>query len=497
MSISDSSTVSPTRAAGPGGTGHPGLILVFLCLAGFMTFLDVSIVNVALPTIERELGIGQSQLQYVVTTYGMVLGGFLLLCGRLADHFGRRRMLQTGLTIFALASLAAGLTQGATMLVLARGVQGFGAAFIATAALSLLTNTFPEGAERNKALGAWGAMGGIAAVVGVTLGGLLTAGPGWRWIFFINVPIGLIGALLAPVIVGESRALRRRTSFDVVGAIVLTSGLVLLIYGLGQTVAESGPNWGSAEVAGSLAAAAVLLTTFPLIERRAKAPLIPPGIFRLRALRAANLIALLLFGTLVTLFFFASLFMQQVLNYSPVETGLAYLPLALITAVGAGIASKLVTKVAVKPVLITGLLLTIGGMLLLWRLPADAAYLTTVLPAFLLVGFGLGMSFVPVQVAAFGGVEQSESGGLAAGLISTSQEVGGALGLAVVATIAFSRIPALTAWANGDPARVLTARVSIFHEAFLIGAGFATAALFSTVLLLPVLRANEHAAPAR
>jgi EmrB/QacA subfamily drug resistance transporter len=339
------------------------MILIFLCVAGFMTFLDVSIVNVALPTIEYELHIGQSQLQYVVTTYGMVLGGFLLLGGRLADHFGRRRMLRIGLIVFALASLLAGLAQDATMLILARGVQGFGSAFIATAGLSLLTNTFPEGAERNRALGAWGAMGGIAGVAGVTLGGLLTDGPGWRWIFFVNVPIGLAGALLAPFIVGESRAPNRRPSFDALGAVVLTAGLVLLIYGLGQTVDDTGPRWGSVRVLGSLVAAGVLLLAFVLIERRARSPLIPLSIFRLPALRAANLVAVLLFGTVVTLFFFASLFMQQVLGYSPVRTGLAYLPLAVIAAVGAGVGSTLVTKVAAKPVLITGLVLTTGGML--------------------------------------------------------------------------------------------------------------------------------------
>lgn len=222
---------------------RPGLILAFLCLAGFMTFLDVSIVNVALPTIEDELHISQTSLQYIVTTYGMLLGGFLLLAGRLADAFGRRRMLQTGLILFALASLFAGLGQSAAMLIVARGAQGLGAAFIATAALSLLANNFEEGAERNKALGAWGALSGIAAVAGVTLGGVLTDGPGWRWIFFVNVPIGLVCAVIAPKIVGESRAAERSRSFDVAGAVTLTAGLVLLIFTLGQTVDDSTSRW--------------------------------------------------------------------------------------------------------------------------------------------------------------------------------------------------------------------------------------------------------------
>jgi Sugar phosphate permease len=471
---------------------RPGLILVFLCVAGFMTFLDVSIVNVALPSIEKQLNIPETQLQYVVTTYGMLLGGFLLLCGRLADNFGRRRMLQTGLVLFALASLTAGLAQGAVMLIVSRGAQGLGAAFIATAALSLLTNTFPEGAERNKALGAWGALSGIAAVVGVTLGGLLTDGPGWRWIFFVNVPVGVAGALLAPLVVAESRTPQRRTSFDVAGAVALTAGLTLLIFSLGQTVNDTGIP--KAQVYGGFVLTALLLLAFVLIERRTAAPLVPFGIFRRPALRSANVVAVLLLGTAVTLFFFASLFMQQVLGWSPLRTGLAYVPLAVITAVGAGTAAQLVTKLPAKGVLAVGLVLAGGGMLLLWRAPAHGHYLTDLLPAFLLTGLGLGLSFVPVQVAAFTGTEERDSG-LAAGLINTSQEVGGALGLAVVATIAFRRIPALQAWAHGDPELVRQARTSVFHEAFLVGACFAAAALLVTLLLIPYTKASQQHLP--
>ncbi|MGW7367050.1 MFS transporter [Streptomyces sp. NPDC054841] len=486
MSIPES-LHSTGRAAATPQVRRPGLILAFLCLAGFMTFLDVSIVNVALPTIEDELNISQTQLQYVVTTYGTLLGGFLLLCGRLADTFGRRRMLQTGLILFALSSLLAGFAQDAVMLVVARGAQGLGAAFIATAALSLLTNTFEEGAERNKALGAWGALSGIAAVAGVTLGGLLTDGPGWRWVFFINVPIGLVGALVAPLIVPESRATRRRQGFDVTGAVLLTTGLVLLIFSLGLTVDDS--DVPTARIYSGFGVAAVLLLAFLLIERRAKAPLIPLGIFRRPALRAANAVAVLLLGTAVSLFFFASLFMQQVLDYSAVKTGLAYVPLAVITAVGAGVASQLVTKVATKPVLMAGLALAAGGMLLLWRAPSDASYVTDLLPAFLLTGLGLGLSFVPVQVSAFTGAEEQDSG-LAAGLINTSQEVGGAVGLAVAATIAFRNIPQLEAQARGIPELVREARTSVFHDAFLVGAGFAAAAFVVTLLLLPVMKAS-------
>src|SRR6266702_2376749 len=329
------------RTPKPGAASRPGLILAFLCVAGFMTFLDVSIVNVSLPTIERELHITQAVLQYVVTTYGTVLGGFLLLGGRLADALGRRRMLQAGLVVFALASLMAGLANGPVMLVTARGVQGLGSAFVAPAALSLLTNTFAEGPARTRALGVWGGISGVASVAGVIAGGLLTEGPGWRWIFFINVPIGLAG--------------------------------------------------------------------FAAIERRASAPLIPLSIFRLRVMRTANVTAVAMFGALVTLFFFASLYMQQVLGYSPVRTGLAYVPIAVIVSVGAGISQGLVSKVAAKPVPIAGLGLAAAGLVLLWRVPVHASYPADILPAFLAGGLGLGLAFVPVQVAAFGGVGKSDS----------------------------------------------------------------------------------------
>ncbi|MFJ5230597.1 MFS transporter [Kitasatospora sp. NPDC088391] len=485
MSVQETLRTPAAPAAGP--VRRPGLILAFLCLAGFMTFLDVSIVNVALPTIEDELHISQTTLEYVVTTYGMVLGGFLLLSGRLADTIGRRRMLQVGLVLFALASLVAGIGQNAWMLIASRGAQGLGAAFIATSALSLLTVNFEEGAERNKALGAWGALSGLAAVVGVTLGGILTDGPGWRWVFFINVPIGLIGALIAPKVIGESKSSERARSFDVAGAVSLTAALILLIFTLGQTVSDGDLPY--ARIYGGFALVIALLVAFVVIERRAADPLIPFSIFRRKSLRAANVIAILLLGTCVTLFFFASLFLQQVLNYSAMRTGFAYVPLALLTAVGAGVASQVVTKVAAKPVLMVGLALATAGMLLLFRAPADASYLTDILPAFALMGLGLGASFVPVQVSAFAGSEEKESG-LAAGLINTAQEVGGALGLAVAATWAFRRVAELTEKAHGVPELVNQARTEVFHDAFLVGGVFAAVALVVTAVLLPFTKAT-------
>jgi EmrB/QacA subfamily drug resistance transporter len=471
---------TPTAPASP--HRRPGLILAFLSIAAFMTFLDVSIVNVALPTIEAKLDIPTTQLPYVVTTYGMLLGGFVLLCGRLADTYGRRRTLRLGLTLFALASLAAGLAQNATTLITARGAQGLGAALIATSALSLLTSNFAEGPARTRALGVWGALTGIASVAGVTLGGVLTDGPGWRWIFFVNVPIGLAGALVAPLVVGESRSTEHGRSFDVPGALLLTSGLVVLIFTLGRTVDDSGVP--VALVAGGFVLAVALLTAFLLVERRAAAPLIPLGVFRRAPLRAANITAVLLLGDVVTLFFFASLFMQQAQGYSPLRTGLAYVPLAVIVAVGAGVASQLVTRLAAKPVLLAGLVLVLGGMLLLWRAPAHSSYPTDILPAFLITGLGLGMSFVPLQVVAFTGVQERESG-LAAGLINTSQEVGGALGLAVASTFAFHDLDRLTRDAHGVPELVRAARVHVFHDAFLVGACLVAAAVVVAVALLP------------
>jgi predicted MFS family arabinose efflux permease len=293
------------------------------------------------------------------------------------------------------------------------------------------------------------------------------------------------------MVVGESRSAQRSKSFDVAGAVTLTAGLVLLIFTLGQTVSDS--NVPTGRVIGGFILSAILLVSFIVIERRAKEPLMPLGIFRRPSLRAANGIAILLLGTCVTLFFFASLFMQQVLDYSAVKTGFAYVPLAVLTAVGAGVASQVVTKVAAKPVLLVGLALAATGMLLLWRAPSDASYLTDVLPAFVLMGLGLGMSFVPLQVSAFAGIEERESG-LAAGLINTAQEVGGALGLAVAATYAFRRVDELTAKAHGVPALVQEARTTVFHDAFLVGACFAAAAFVVTLVLLPFTKSSEQSA---
>jgi EmrB/QacA subfamily drug resistance transporter len=457
------------------GVRRPGLVLAFLCIAQFMVYLDVSIVNVALPSIEHGLKIGQASLPYVVTLYGTVLGGFLLFGSRLADTFGRRRMLRTGLTLFGAASLASGLAHQQTLLFAARGVQGLGSALIAPAALSILTTTFTGGAERARALGIWGALTGLASVAGVVLGGVLTEGPGWRWIFFINVPVAAVAVATAAQVLPESRGLRRR--FDLPGAAALTGGLLALIYGLDDAISR---GWGSGPVVASLFAAAIFLAAFAAAEQRAEAPLVPFGIFRSRTLRYANIATVFLLATVVTLFFFASLFMQQVLGYSPLRTGLAYVPLAAVVAVGAGIAGR----APVQAVLTLGLVLVAGGLILMARLPADASYPAQVLPAFLTTGLGMGLSFVPLQIAAQAGVP-AERAGLAAGLINTSQETGGALGVAAAATFAFRRVASLTLAAHGDPRLIQAARTTVFHDGFAAGATFAVIALAISLSLLP------------
>ncbi|MFE1291400.1 MFS transporter [Streptomyces sp. NPDC058751] len=461
----------------------PGLILAFLCVAQFMVFLDVSIVNVALPSLQKGLGISAADLTYVVTAYGTILGGCLLMGSRLADKYGRRRILQVGLALFGLASLVGGASQDAVLLFVSRGVQGFGAALIAPAALSLLTVTFAEGEARNKALGIWGGLAGIASIAGVVFGGLLTEGPGWRWIFFINVPIAAAAVLLAPRVLPESRGERR--PFDIPGAIVITSSLMLLIYSLDEAITY---GWSSARVLPTLIASGVLLIAFIVIEQRRRDPLVPFAIFRAPTLRTANMATVFFLGGVVSLFYFASLYMQQVLGYSPIKTGMAYVPQALMAGVGAGVASQLVTKTAAKPVLLTGLFLCSLSLFLLSRAGSDASYLTDVLPAFMIFGLGMGFSFVPLQIAAQIGISEKQAG-VAAGLINTSQELGGALGLAVAATIALHDLPQKIAAAGGNPTRIADTLTDVFHHAFQVGYCLMLVAL-ALSLLLPMLKAQ-------
>ena len=480
---------SEPREATGGRRYRPGVVLAFVCLGQFMVFIDVSIVNLALPSIQHGLHMANIDLNYIVTAYATVLGGFLLLAGRLADSFGRRRMLQAGLTVFALASLVSGLAHNSATLITARGFQGLGSALIATSALSILTSTFAEGPERNKALGIWGSLTGLASILGVIVGGLLAGGPGWRWIFYINVPIGLCAAALALWVVPESMAEKRSRRFDFAGTITVTAGLLLLIFTLGQATTV---GWNTARTIGSLAGVGALLIAFLVIESLVKDPMVPLRIFRLRTMRVANLSAVLVFGTFAAMFFFFSLFMQQAYGYSPTRAGFAYVPLAVCVAVGAGVASGMITKVAARPVLIVGLAMTVGGLLLLARAPSNGTYAADLLPAFLIVGLGCGACYVTLQIAAFVGITGEEAG-LGAGLINTSQEAGSAIGLAIGSTIAYSGLAAKLAAAHGSQTLIRAAQASATPRAFVFAACYCVAAVLLAVFMMPRGKAPQAA----
>jgi EmrB/QacA subfamily drug resistance transporter len=466
------------------------LALALLATAQFVVILDASIVNVALPSIGRDLEFAQDDLSWVVNAYTLTFGGFLLLGGRLADLLGRRRMFVYGMWLFALASLAGGLAQSDVWLVVARAVQGLGAALISPAALAILTTTFAEGSERNKALAVWGAVAGSGGAVGVLLGGMLTEWAGWEWVLFVNTPIGIAAALIAPRLLGESRD-ESHPSFDLAGAVSVTAGLALLVYTL---VDANDAGWGSTQTLGLGGLSLVLLASFVVIELRRRHPLIPFSIFRLRTLRGANVIGLLLGMSLFAMFFFISLYMQQVLGYDQLKAGLAYLPLAGLIIVSAGGASQLVARFGFKPVLITGLLLTAAGLFWFSRVSAPGGtYVGDVLFPSMLAAVGLGLSFVPVTIGSVTGTKPSEAG-LASGLINTSQQVGGALGLAVLSTIATSRTDDVFASGVRNPAVALTEG---FQDAFLAGGVIALVGAVLAAVLISTRDSREMAEAAR
>src|SRR5919112_626846 len=412
------------------------LALPLLALAQFVVVLDASIVNVALPSIGTDLKFAQEDLSWVVNGYTLFFGGFLLLGGRMADLIGRRRLFVGGLVLFALASLAGGLATSSGMLIAARAVQGLGAAILSPAALSLVTVIFSEGAERNKAMGVWGAVAGSGGAAGVLLGGMLTEWAGWEWVLFVNVPIGLAAAALAPRLLEESRDVHQTRHFDVAGAFTVTAGLALGVYTLVDAV---NAGWTSTQTLVLGAISLGLLGLFAAIEQRSPQPLVPFSIFRLRTLRGSNIVGLLIGMSLFSMFFFISLYLQNVLGYSALKAGLSYLPLASLIIVSAGMASQMVTKVGFKPTLIVGLLFIAAGLLWFSRVSApDGSYVGDVLFPSMLAAIGLGFSFVPVTIGAVTGTKPQEAG-LASGLINTSQQVGGALGLAILSTIATNR----------------------------------------------------------
>jgi EmrB/QacA subfamily drug resistance transporter len=467
------------------------LALLLLAMTQFVLVIDAAIVNVALPSIGHGLRFSQVDLSWVVNAYTLTFGGFLLLGGRLADLFGRRRMFIAGLVLFSLASLAGGFAQSEPWLIAARAVQGLGGAIVSPAALSIITTTFAEGAERNRALGVWGAVAGAGGASGVLLGGVLTSGLSWRWVLFVNVPIGIVCALLAPRLIRESRAEDDTRSFDLPGAITVTAGLALLVYALVDAV---NVGWGSTATLVKIGGAAVLLIAFLAIESRQRAPLMPFSIFRLRTLRGANLVALLVGMSLFSMFFFISLYMQQVLHFSALKTGLSYLPLAGGIIVAAGGASFAVTRFGFKPVLLTGLLFIAGGLLWFSRVHAPGGSFTgDVLGPSLLAAIGLGLSFVPVTIAAMTGTRPHEAG-LASGLVNTGQQVGGALGLAILATVANSRTKSVLHSGQHDLAIALTKG---FDRAFMVGAGFALIGAVLTIVLISSRDSRAHSQAAR
>ena len=411
-------------------------VLAVVGAAFFMTILDVSIVNVALPTIAAKLHFSRENIQWVVTAYALSFGGFLLLGGRSADLLGRRRVFMAGVALFSAASLVCGLAHSEGVLIAARAVQGLGGAVISPAALSIVSTTFEEGADRNKALGIWGALGGSGAAVGVLLGGVLTKYLGWEWIFFVNVPVGALVLALTPRIIRESRVEMEEHHYDPFGAITVTGGLALLVYAISRAPFV---GWGTPRTILLLFASVALLLAFLVIERVQRQPLMPFRIFRVRTVSGANIVAFLLGGVVFSNFFVLTLYVQGVLGYSALKAGLTFLATAGTAVVSAGVAQALVTRVGVKPILALGLLLMTVGMVWYTQIPVDGKFGPDLLPGYLFVGVGIAFSFVPVTIAALAGVGHDEAG-LGSGLINTTQQIGGAIGVALASTVFTSHI---------------------------------------------------------
>ena len=463
-------------------TDRRWIALAVLVAAQFMVVLDVAIVNVALPSIQTDLHFSQESLQWVITAYAIMFGGVLLLGGRMADLLGRRRLFIAGVALFTLSSLAAGFAWSEASLIAFRATQGLGGALLAPAALSILTTTFAEGRERNIALGVWGAVSGSGAAAGVLLGGFLTSSLAWSWIFFINVPVGVALVAVSPLLLRESRAELGHRHFDFAGAATITSDLMLLVYAMTRAT-EVG--WGSVETIGVLAASAALILAFVAIELRSKAPLLPMRIFRLRSLTGANVTSFLVGTALFSQFFLGTLYMQQVLHYSAMKTGVAYLPLTLTIIALAGVAQNLVTRVGVRRVLPAGLVLATAALVLLAQLPPDGKYFFDIFPAFLLSAIGLAFTFIPLTIAALMGVQESDAG-VASGLFNTTQQIGGAVGLAAASTIAITFTGHYVDSHPGATALSAPALTYGFQITFYVLAGVAAlAAVLSALLIEP------------
>jgi EmrB/QacA subfamily drug resistance transporter len=449
--------------------------LALLCVTQFVVVLDIAIVNVALPSIQEDLGFSQENLQWVISAYALVFGGFLLLGGRLADILGRRGVFMVGLVIFSVGSLLCGLAWSEASLIGARALQGLGAATITPSALSILTTTFREGRERNIALGAWGAVGGFGAAAGVLFGGILTDLLSWEWIFFVNVPIGIAALALSPILLSESRDAHGQ-SHDIPGAVLVTSGLVLLVLGITQ-----GYSWGwtSAKTIGTFAASAVLLGVFAVWEQRQRDPLVPFSIFRLQTLTAANVAGFIMGTALFSMFLMLTLYMQQVLGFSPLKTGVGYLAVAGTAVIWANVAAAAVNRVGVKPALIFGMSLLTVGLLYFTQVSVGGSYWADLFPGFLVLGVAIPFAFVPITIAALAGTKPQEAG-LASGLINTSQQIGGAVGIALLSTIAVTTTDDAVAQGTAVP----VALTDGFVNAFWAGAAIAFAGVLVSVFMV-------------
>jgi len=462
---------------------HRWRAFAVLAVCYFMTIVDLTIVNVALPTIGRKLHFSESNLQWVVTAYALTFGGFLLLGGRAADLLGRRRIMMIGLGLFTAASLGAGLANSDGFLIAMRGLQGLGAAVVLPAALSIVMNMFSEGAERNKALGVWGGIGALGATVGLITGGLVTRYVGWQYIFFLNAPIGVAALLLARRIVPESRLFGVRRRFDPLGAVSVTGGLLALVYAISDATQV---GWSSARTVGLLSASAVLLAAFLVVESRVEAPLMPLRIFRMRTVAAANAVGLLLGGSFFGFVFVGTLYMQQVLGYSALQTGVAWLATSLTSLALAGLSQKLVTRISAGPVMALGMALIGGGILWATQVPVHGHFWASLAGPFFVAGAGGAFSFIPISIGGLTGVAERDAG-LASGLLNTSQQLGGALGVAIASTVAATHLKTLAVGGDATSA----ALTGGFQWAFWVCGAIALLALPATAVLLRRSRATE------
>jgi EmrB/QacA subfamily drug resistance transporter len=468
---------------------NPWLSVAIVCLAQLMVVLDATVVNVALPSIQHGLHLSQDNLQWVVNAYTLTFGGFLLLGGRLADLFGRRRLFFIGVSLFTAASLVNGLASSSGMLVASRAAQGIGAALVSPATLAIVNTTFPEGDDQRKALSLWAALSAGGAAVGLLLGGVLTQALSWPWIFFVNVPIGVGAVALAHRFVPGGRGEVAQRGTDVIGALSITGGLALLIYVIVKTQSY---GWGSARTLGLGALALALIAAFVVIESRVRAPLVRLGIFRIRALAVGDASMFFLGAGLFANFFFGTLYLQEILHFSPIATGFGFLPVAVLIGVAAGISQQLVPRLGVRTVAITGMAIAAAGLALMFRISTNGTYAGTVLPPYILLAVGLGLAFVPATLIAVSSVHGDDAG-LASGLFNTAQQVGGALGLAVLATIATSRTSSLLTSLGHHPSAhaVASASVSGYRLAFIIAAAFMIAAIGVLVAFLRARHLKE------